>query len=112
MWNNSVKSGKCWALRVFAENGRIPRPQIRDLARPGRKAGKAWDLVVGVDAIEDLNAELEAPVDGMQSDSWIVRFRSENEALSFWKTWHCKPLSYLAKDKMKVSLLLQVDPLW
>jgi hypothetical protein len=111
MWNNSVKSGKCLALRVFAENGRIPRPQIRDLAKQGWKTGKAWDPIEGMDAIEDLNAELEAPVDGVQSDSWIVRFRGEIDALSFGKTWYRKPLSYLAKDRMKVSLLLQVDPL-
>lgn len=102
---------RSWSVRIQVEDDHLGVDQIsRFLKEDGKAQFRPWNVIhrpsPGI-------CEHEEPIHGVSMavseeggggheaegvKNFIVKFRSEGEAMRFWRTWHRRPCPHLAND--------------
>lgn len=122
-WNFLDGPYKVWPLRIWVHDTDLTGHMVEAfLSEADKSANKKWDVIQGVGRLEALyGSALSAR--GKRRDergsgieahrNWVLRFRSEENALLFWRTWHRQPFPQsLLRPYDGRAGLLHVDPLW
>jgi hypothetical protein len=131
LWRFPTTSLGTWPVRIWIDDYHLDASLVkRVLEEDGNEGGHRWKLT-GTNPVEPMfytafNSKGN-PIDrdGTQISkkdlallresphkNWVIRFRAEEDALLFWRTWHRRPFPESLSRWPGKERLLHVDPLW
>jgi hypothetical protein len=112
VWNDGGEPQR-WTVLVRVDGGQSRKEDIcRFLETDGKSQNRPWEIVHNGSAHmpgheQSTDSDVVAVFEETkgwrsteESQTFSIKFRSEGEAMRFWRTWHRQPLSRRAEDAL------------
>jgi hypothetical protein len=121
-----------WPVRIWIDDYDLDASLVkRFVEEDGNERGRRWKLITDITRIEpmvytafnnkgdrinrernQISKEDLALLHASPHRNWVIRFRAEEDAILFWRTWHRRPFPESLSRSPGEERLLHVETLW